>query len=169
MPVTLNVPASGTVGSQDMAGILRQLVAQANNEHADGHYRLQQIGNVFHVIPTHSRGLDGNWMRQASIFDASISISTQERSAWEMVDAICNAVGVNVHIPLRLLQGPPWMVDGSRTVIGATDESARSVLTRTLAAMSRRLTWRAYYDARVNSYFLLLFIVPERAVPGEKR
>jgi len=158
---TLALPATSSVGARDIALILQQLV-QAQSAHTFGaHYRLEQAGHVFHIVPTEVRDRDGHWSHQASIFAAPISLPAQERPVIDTVNAICVAVGASSHTSVKLLMAPMLMLNNSRTVVGATNESGTSVLTRALTGMNEKLTWRAGYFAQMDSYLLIISVIPD--------
>ena len=163
-PVTLSVP-SGAIAPDQMAGILRLVVDLANGGDG-GHFRLEQLGDTFNVIATEVRDAQGHWTTQSSLFDARITIPTQERSALEMLSAILMAVAAANHTTLALYDfrpGPLAAFEGIRVVQGANHEVGRDVLARTLALAKRRFAWRAAYDRVTNKYYVTILLVGSRA------
>jgi hypothetical protein len=162
--LTLSVP-SGAITRGQMARILRQLVDQANAS-SGGHFRLKQVGDTFNVTATEVRDANGNWTTQASLFDARITIPTQDRSAYEMLSAILEVVAAANHTHLGLYDdrpGPLAPLERIRAIQGANDEVARDVLARTLALADQRLAWRTGYDRLTSTHYVTILLVGSKA------
>jgi hypothetical protein len=165
-PTTLSIP-TGAMTRGQMAEILGQLVEQANAS-SGGHFRLEQVGDTFNIVATEVRDANGTWTTQASLFDARITIPAQERSAYEMLRTIFDAVGAANHTQLGLHDtrpGPLAEFERIHAVQGANDEVARDVLARTLGQASRRFAWRTGYDRVTNKYYVTILVVGSKA-PG---
>lgn len=167
--LTLNIPASPTITTQQMAAVLNQLIQAQAATGRGAHFRVQQISDLFHVIPTEVRDRNGNWVPQTPILDTVISLPTKNRSETEMIGDICNAV--NAVSPVRINRGIGLRnglglhsvnEDGSSTTVvpplyqfGANSEKARDVLTRALALLAdRRMSWYVYFDNMDHMYYL---------------
>ena len=59
---------------EDWAATLRQLISDYEFDSKGGRFRVQQTGDVFHIIPTHARNSSGQWVESTSILDTSISL-----------------------------------------------------------------------------------------------
>jgi len=158
--LTLNVPS--TMGLSDVSSVLNQLVQSSPS----GHFRVQQTGDVFHVVPTEVRDRDGNWALSSSILDVPISIPTKDRSESEIMDAICQAVSsiVQVEVDVSGIRVGGFRSEAGPTLyrFGADNELARSVLMRALATTSNnKRTWLIFYDVGQKLYVLNIFRVPE--------
>jgi hypothetical protein len=163
-PATLSIP-TGAMTRGQMAEILGQLVNQANAS-GGGHFRLQQVGDTFNIVATEVRDENGTWTTRASLFDARITIPTQERSAYEMIRTIFDAVGAANHAQLGLYDdrpGPLAELERIHAVQGAKDEVARDVLARTLGQASQRLAWRTGYDRVTNKHYVTILVVGSKA------
>ena len=168
--LTLNVPSSTAVTDQDMTSILEQLVQTQSRSGRGGHFRVEKVGEVFHVLPTSARDRDGNWADQPSILEVPISLTMEDRSADGMINAICNAVGAAAHVKVGLGFSVGGLSDPSRPRpyrLGADNERARDVLTRALNLLdkSQKLTFVLFYDPSENEnmYFLTIENVPNRS------
>jgi hypothetical protein len=144
--LTLRLPASSSITSDELATALRQLVeAQASSHQGGGHFRVEQAGDVFHVIPTEVRDRNGNWARYSSPLDAPISLPVQDRSEKELYRAIAEAAsaatGVSIHAMVNggIVTGP--LLPEPRFNVGAIQERARDVLLRALQLHPTRQTW----------------------------
>ena len=174
-PPRVIVPMGGKLTvktrSTDVAAALKQLIQVQSTTGQGGHFRVEQSGDAFHVVPTEVRDRNRNWALSASILDIPISLPTQDRAAQQVLDEICKAVSAAAHVrvwsgmglggDLRSVEGPP------QYRLGAKNEPARSVLMRALAAVAAdrgKLTWVLFYGD--DSYALSILSVPNRAVPA---
>jgi hypothetical protein len=122
--------------------LLQQLL---NEYHLTGHpgvFRLAQTDGVFHVIPHESRNSEGRFVTLASLLDARISIPEGDRSAFGMLGLISEAVSKSAAATLTVGTVPLNVMMQTRVQGGANNESARTVLLRTLAASNQKLSWK---------------------------
>lgn len=166
--LSLSVPTSSTVDAASLATVLEKLVhTQSHNRHG-AHFRVEQSGDVFHVVPTEWRDRDGNWIQRGSIFDTPISFPPQDLSAFEMLTAICKAVSTAAHVHVVVGAGAEWF--SGRYRVGADNEPAEDVLMRALTNLEAKMTWVLLYDSGqpVKSYFLSLVAVPDSGSAASK-
>lgn len=126
---------------------LQQIVSAAEQLiGTGGRFEVQQSARAFHVVPKAIRNTRGAWIEQGSILDAPITLSSEEMSGLEMLNAFCGAVneatGTTVHVGVVPLNS----FDRHRGLIKADNERARDVLARILESVSDRLTWYLLYD-----------------------
>jgi hypothetical protein len=90
------VPKGGALSidasSGDVETILNKLVQAQSRASAGGHFRVEHIGNAYHVVPTEIRDKKGNWTAQSSILDKPITLLMQDRDELAMMKAICGAI-----------------------------------------------------------------------------
>jgi len=165
--VPLGGKLSVSSSSTDMSAVLKQIVQASDH----GHFRVEQAGNIFHVVPTEKRDRDGNWLAPSSILDVSISLPEQDRTAYGTIKAICQAVSAAAHVHVGVGTGV-WsggLTSDSGPVeyrLGANNEHARSVLLRALAILTppnanTKQTWLLFYGSPQDpSYALNLMAVP---------
>jgi hypothetical protein len=168
--LTLNIPSSSAITVQDMASVLEQLVQAQSSSGRGGRFRVERAGEVFHVLPTEVRDGNGNWASQTSILDVPISLPMEDRSADEMINAICNAVSMAARVQVGLTFNVGGISDPSRPRpyrLGADNERARDVLIRALnlVGTNQKRTWVLFYDPSENGhmYFLTIQGVPNRS------
>jgi hypothetical protein len=162
--LTLRLPIASNIGSQDLAPILQQLVRAQGSSSRGGHFRVEQVGDAFHVIPVEVRDRNGNWSHHSSPLDTPISLPQEERSGGEVLNAICGAVSTATATHVRFGSLPINLLMQFRGTLSAENEPARSVLWRALNAMNRKLTWMLLYDFDSDGYFLSVLIVPDQNV-----
>jgi hypothetical protein len=143
--LTLRLPASTDINPRDLASILRLLARTQGTSSRGGHFRVEQIGDVFHLVPTEVRDRKGNWSHYNSLLDTPISLPEQERSESELYQAIADAVGAATDVRLWMIVNGGivmgMVVPQLRTSMGATREPARNVLMRALQLHRSRRTW----------------------------
>ena len=170
VPVTLRLRPSAHVDKVGILSLVKDLAQTESSADHGAHFRVEQDGDVFHIIPTEVRDAKGNWAAYTPLFDTRISIPTKERSLLETVEAVCSALETANHIPVRLLVYPLNTLHYTNSTAGANDEVARTALTRTLTGLDRKLTWRVFYDIPMNSYLLSIIFVSPRtpsAIPPQ--
>jgi hypothetical protein len=162
--LTFSMPP--VTGPQDVRSTLNTLVQISRGR--GGHFRVLESGGVFHVLPTEVRDTNGNWAATGSIFDARISIPSQERTERQLIDVICTAASSAAHINV-VSSGGSWIAHGISSTpsppvyaFQANNEVARDVLTRALAITKQaKRTWLLLYDVSQRAYFLSILAVPD--------
>jgi hypothetical protein len=120
---------------------------------AGGRFRVEQSGNVFHVIASQERDESGRWVEHASVLEVPITLAGQELGGFEMVRVILDEVSAKNGVKFEMTAMPVTNILGRYSgVIEASNEPAREVMLRTLHAMSERLTWLLYYDSLTEAY-----------------
>jgi hypothetical protein len=146
--LSVQIPTAPHLTSRDLAAVLQQLVEERTPR--GGHFRVEQAGDVFHVIPTEVRDGSGNWAPQGALLDTAISLPAQERTEKQLYSAITSAVTGATHTKVALVVNGGILMGVSSehrsaqslpTTIEATQEPARSVLMRALALHQTRRTW----------------------------
>jgi hypothetical protein len=169
--LAVSIPSSASVNRQTIASVLDQLMRAQSIRGEGGRFRVVQVGDVFHVVPTEVRDRNGKWIAQTSILEAPISLPMEDRSADGMINSICKAVSAATHVPVGLTFGLGGISSPSNPRpyhLGADHERARDVLMRALSLLNARqaLTWVLFYDpSNLSGYSFLLTIrsVPKRS------
>ncbi|MBI1747001.1 MAG: hypothetical protein HYR55_10490 [Acidobacteria bacterium] len=156
---------SPTTGKpENLAALLQMLLdAHAANDNP-GVFRVEQSGEILHVVPAQAKNTEGQWVEQSSILDARITLPEQERNLEETLQAITRAVGQATQADIGIA-GPPNLLIHSRTRLGATHERARDVLVRALENSPRKISWRLFYGPDLKHYALNIYLLPEQPSP----
>jgi hypothetical protein len=133
----LTFPVALTVGGpQGMHAILAKLVEAADLIGSGGRFRVEQDGDVFHVIPVDVRDRNGNWMGYEALLDANISLPLRDRTEEDLYKNLAVEVGAqkSVQLTARVNGGIVMghQAPAVHTNIGASNERARDVLTRAI-------------------------------------
>lgn len=158
--------------SNDVAAILDQLVQAENSSGRGARFRVERREEFLHVVPTDARDRDGNWAPHPSVLDVPISLEAKDRTDYEMVEAICNAVtaagDVQILLGIGLWGGISSTSGPQRYRLGAESEPARDVLIRalkTLAPDRTLLTWVLFYEPGHSRYWLSLLPLSQEPPP----
>jgi len=176
-------PRSGLLkvktSSKKLDEILAEVIEAQSSRGSGGRFRVERAGEVFHVIPTHSRDRNGNWVAQPSVLDVRISIPEGEWPAYELVDEIRRATASAARVTMTMGTNDLRPSLMSETATGevmeprkyqfeATNEPARSVLMRALTTISvdrGRMTWMLYFGNEATENTYVLNFVPMKEAP----
>lgn len=101
--LTVSLRASLSISPHDLGAVLQQLVAAQAANSRGGHFRVEEVGDVFHVIPTEVRDRNGNWAQYSALLDTLISLPPQDRSEKELYWAIAAAVSAAAHVRINVI------------------------------------------------------------------
>jgi hypothetical protein len=136
----------GANPAPDERALLEGLLAAYHSGARPSAFDLTRTGAVFHVTPSMSRNVAGNVETRASILNTAISLAAEDRTALAMVVAIANEVGRSVGVDVVPGTMPLSLLARVRIHAGVSNESARTVLLRTLDATHCKLSWRLLYS-----------------------
>ena len=164
--LTLRLPDSLNVGSQDLNAILLQLVRAQAASPRGGHFRVEQAGEVFHVIPTEVQDIHGAWQPQKPVLDYPITVQKNaDSNVMDMLQAICRALNDASRQHVLLGSVPMNLLLQHRGDLEANAETARSVLVRANVITKSRLSWSLLYDVESQAYFLNLSVMQTPSQP----
>ncbi len=147
---------------QDLTGILSKLLEANAALNRGGRFRLRQSGDEFHIIPSEVKDTNGQWIEQASVLDAKISLPAERRVGLQILETFCETLSKATNKRIVVGTFPANAVLPYDGALNAEEEEARSVLRRVLDATNRRLTWQLLYDPQTRWHFLNVVRVPDR-------
>jgi hypothetical protein len=145
-----------------MAATLNDIVGAKNVSDRGGRFRVEQRGDVFHVVPAQIRDAHGAWLNKGSVLEAPISMTTPGMDGIELLEAVANKI--NEVTGTRIIVSGPDFTNTLRRYDGtveAKSEPARDVLLRTLHAISPRFSWLLDYDPTFQYYVLNIVLATE--------
>ncbi len=98
--------------------------------------------------------------------DTPVTIPDGTRPLAEVVIAVLGQVGQATQQKIELAASPINFFNQRRVEIAATQEPARDVLVRALAASGRPLSWRLFYDVTMGRSYLGIHFVPPPSAPS---
>ena len=153
---------------EDWAATLRQLIGDYEIGGRGGRFRITRTEDVFHIIPTHARNSNGQWVENTSILGTPISVRALEGEGLELVAPVAEAITKATGFSVGIGNMPADLFFRHRGRTGVVDEEpAREVLLRVLHSIDDRLTWRLYHGPGTMDYTLNIFLVggPQVAPP----
>jgi hypothetical protein len=122
-------------------------------------FTVTQSNGQFHIVPTHFINALGNAEQLTPVLNTKITILPDSRNSADLVSEICQAVslatGQNVDEGMIPLSG--FM--SHTTTITASNEEARSVLSRLLQEFDIPLSWQLFYGPEGRWYVLNIHAV----------
>jgi hypothetical protein len=133
---------------------------------AAGKFRLLEVGNTFHVIPTRVRNKAGHWIEQTSVLDAPVTIVNAQRTVREMVVEICKEVAIANNVKVAHMDPYIGSFLTKTADFSAYNEPARDALIRALAVTGDRMGWKLLYipNEGWTGYVLTLSQLPRPEV-----
>ena len=143
--VPINTPAT-----------IQQLLNNHDNAGAPGRFRVEQQGEIFHVIPTAFKNSFGEMTPQESPLDTLISFPAQERSGAQTLQVICNAISEQSQTSVSVAAFPLNPFFRYHDVRELKSGKARDALASLLQSVdpSGRLSWRLLGGVGSDAYFL---------------
>jgi hypothetical protein len=113
----------------NVAGVVQQLATEANSKMPYG-YRVDVDRNIYNLVPTTTRGADGNVEHVEPLLDRHVTIPRGIRVISEhakiMADQLSEQTGLHVSCCQSLVAGVPW--GSARVTFEAVNLPARDVL-----------------------------------------
>ena len=167
--LTLHLSASSSISSGDLSALLTELVRGQQSRGRGGHFRVDQDGDAFHIVPTEVRDRTGNWSPHSSLLDTPISLPVQQRTERELYRAIAAQISSTAHVSMDVAVNGGFAMGFARpepvTNIGATTEPARRVLMRALQIHPTKRTWALLHapESGYNQFSLNILDIPAPA------
>jgi hypothetical protein len=139
---------------QNWQAALQAVVAAHDVNAAGGRFRVQQDGDVFHVVPSEVQDQRGRWVAQTPVLDALISIPRTELGGYQMLERICKELSETTGARVIVGVVPPGAFMFQKGILEAKDEQARDVLLRTIREMHPGLTWQFLYGVSGDRFAL---------------
>jgi len=108
--------------------VLQFILDADKSRGAGSRFRIEQTDTTFHVIPTETRDVDGQWVRQDSILDTALNITTAELSGAELLNEICGQISEKIRTPVVVGVIPATSFLDYRGRLEVRNERARDVL-----------------------------------------
>jgi hypothetical protein len=142
----------------DENSVLTTVVNAYNQGNAVAQFELRKENDKEHdgrfdVVGIDVHGQNDETQRQQPILDLPITLTTEPRSAAQTIVLICRKVSGQNDVPVTSVIADNLRGNGTVTV-GGIEVKARTMLSRTLASMGDRLSWRLLYDSSGKSYEL---------------
>ncbi len=172
-PLTLMVPKGGMlaarISSKSPSDVLHKVIESQYASNRGGQFRLEQRGDLYQIIPTHTKVKNGNWSNQRTVLDSNISLVQKSRTDQELIKEICDEVAEKSGIRIQAVW--PISINVASDAVpttynfGSNLEPARNILIRALDAIASergKMSWIMLYNPQSGQegYMLNLVQVP---------
>jgi hypothetical protein len=176
------LPKAPATQAVSLSTILQAIVDQHLSKGNAGQFKVIPIGQGYTIVPESVRNSAGVLIPDASPLDVRISFPEMERTAFDALSAICQAVSAASARRVVVPATPPGGLLVNQVVkLGASNETARDVLARLFAnthwadprtvGLIHKYSWRLHYGPDVQMYALNVHeVMTEVSTPsGTKR
>jgi hypothetical protein len=151
--VTTFEEVSGTDVQAEKHRVIAKVVSDYNLSSNAGHFAIRGDGPGGSPSVV---GISAGTVETTPIFDTSISMKKQVRSAEESILEVLQQIELRTGIKVSLASGPIRRLKESQVEVGAENTEARKLLESVLwsAQGSRRLNYKLLYDPDLKHYYL---------------
>lgn len=153
LKITYQMPP-GPIKPDEIRSVIQKFLDAHAEKHNPGRFRVQQEGEMFHVLPIQVRESSGSLVSVNSILDTPISFPQQTRTLNETLEVITNSVSKARGIKFVIGTVPMNLLFRTSSRQGATNEKARGALISALKATNSELSWRILYGPGMKWYVL---------------
>ncbi|MGH6794969.1 MAG: hypothetical protein ACREDH_07175, partial [Methylocella sp.] len=149
------LPSAG----QDQASAVESLVKTYNASGGGNLFAVVHGVRLLHVVPRKVRGLSGT---VKPVLDTVITVEPKERTAMQLLDEICEKISIGANTDVFVGTVPINMLFNTKTSIGGSGKTARSMLEELILALGRPgapVTWRLLYGSEYKSYAINIYFV----------
>jgi hypothetical protein len=140
--------SAATNRPDDLASVIAQAIDLEVAAGGSRRYRIERDGDVLHVITSERKGPDGSWQSVSPVLDSRIDLPEAERSIAQTLDAILDAAGRASGVTMQVVDVPMNPAHGTRIRLGGYGITARELLTKAVANLSVKASWRLLFDPR---------------------
>jgi len=156
--ITANT-AAFTGSAADQLFLLTGLVNSYRGNGMPGDFAIEQANGQGYVIATRVMGRDGKMIDVKSPMKVQISVPSAQRSLYDTVATILDAVSAATGERVEPGAVPNWL--GPPLTFGAEQESARDALARLFSQISQRpISYRLLFDPTLKWYMLNMYWAP---------
>jgi hypothetical protein len=146
----------------DELGAVEALVKGYNASRGGNLFAVVRGASLLHVVPRQMTGLSGTLEPVKPVLDTLVTIDPKERTAFALIDEICKKISIatNTHVGMGTV--PMNMLSQTKTSIGGSGKTARSILEQVIVETGARLSlsWLLFYGPDDKGYSLNISWVP---------
>jgi hypothetical protein len=131
----------------DELGAVEALVKSYNASRGGNVFAVVQGAGLLHVVPRQMTGSSGNLEPVKPVLDTVITIEPKERTAYALIEEVCKKIfiGTNTHVGIGTV--PTNMLIETKTSIGGSGKTARSILEQLILETGAQLSLCGYCTA----------------------
>ena len=140
----------------DELGAVQALVKSYNASRGGNIFAVVQGVGLLHVVPRQMMGPSGTLEPVEPILDTVITIKPRERTAYALIEEICKKISIATNTKVDMGTVPTNMLIQTKTSIGGSGKSARSILEQLIVETGTRLSlsWELFYGVYDKEYAL---------------
>jgi hypothetical protein len=146
----LSFPLPAT--NQDELSTVEAVVKIYNESHRGFEFAVVQGDGLVHVVPRKARGLSGNLEPVKPVLDALITIEPKERTSGALLEEVVKKVSIATNSGVWLGTVSPNLLFLSKSSIGGSGKTARSILEQWILEVGVGLSWFLFYDLGEKGY-----------------
>ena len=135
----LSFPLPAT--NQEELSTVNALVRIYNESHRGFVFAVVQGASLLHIVPRQARGLSGNLEAVKPVLDAVITIAPKERTSYALLEEICKKISIATNTRVEMGTISANLLYRTKTSIGGSGKSARSILEQWILEMGGGLSW----------------------------
>jgi len=138
----------------DELGAVEALVKSYNESHRGFEFAVVRGASLLQGVPRKARGLSGNLEPVKPVLDTVITIEPRERTSEALLEEVLKKVSIatNTHVVFGTV--PYNLLHRSKTSIGGSGKTARSILEQWILEEDAGLSWRLLYSPDEKDYAL---------------
>lgn len=126
-------------------------------------FQVIQDNGLFHIVPTQFVNSSGQIQQMQPLLDTVVSVLPKQRNGADLVNEICQSLSIATSQSVIVGNGPWGQLRSHTTAITASNEPARSVVSRLFAEISLPLSWQLFYDPGLKLYVFNIHAVDSTA------
>jgi hypothetical protein len=140
----------------DEMGAVEALVKSYNASRGGNVFAVVRGAGLLHVVPQKMTGSSGNLEQVKPVLDTVITVEPKERTAYALIEEICKKISIATNTDVAFGSGPINMLTQTKTSIGGSGKTARSILEQLILETGARLSlsWELFYGPDVKEYAL---------------
>jgi hypothetical protein len=137
-------------------GAVEALVKSYNASRGGNVFAVVRGAGLLHVVPQKMTGSSGNLEQVKPVLDTVITVEPKERTAYALIEEICKKISIATNTDVAFGSGPINMLTQTKTSIGGSGKTARSILEQLILETGARLSlsWELFYGPDVKEYAL---------------
>ena len=141
-----------------------------NESHRGFEFAVVQGAGLLHVVPLKMTGVSGNLEPVKPVLDTLITIEPRERTSEALLEEVLKKVSIatNTHVDFGTVPGN--MLSWTKTSIGGSGKSARSILEQWILEGGGSLSWwLLYFDEKWGYSLNISQVAPSGVTPLHKQ
>jgi hypothetical protein len=143
----------------DELGAVEALVKSYNASRGGNVFAVVRGAGLLHVVPRNVTGLSGNLEPVKPVLDTVITVEPRERTAEALIEEVLKKISISTNIHVGEGTVPINMLNNTKTSIGGSGKTARSILEQWIVESDAPMSWRLVYWPELKWYVLHIMVI----------